>query len=549
MHELGNKDACTAKRNFAYALNPAPSTYMKKAGVIKQAIADVFSDKMKTSEVEKFLNEKFLDIPYASDRQRQMQAHDAYRQVARYCGSEHRHLMPGVGHTVNLGYDLDVYTNPDYIHFGRDEIEVIKIKTSKPTLTSQKAHEDLGLYAMIKYGRELVAPGNEMVIKASYYFLRKENDSTSAEKPNFDSDFFMTTGGRNIVSIMEGYKNDPKFVPPLDATFATVVKKFVDGLQKEECDPSDCEKCDLFNICRFTDAPLAIKKTPVNRSLRDLNLTPAQEEVVEYEKGICRVNAGAGAGKTMVVALRTATLINKGVDPKAILLITFTNAGAEEMRTRIGLILDDFGIDSDIEEMSILTFNAFGDTILKEEFAKLGFTKPPKVIDDVERSRIIADLLNAHPVDGLDYRNFDTNMKTCMGALAVAKEVFAIVKAGQFSVGDFSEVHQKMGAKGRFASNDAIKSLIALYDQYDDKLRSDNLIEFSDQEVLVFELLHKEPYYLEKFGFEHIIVDEFQDSSEGQIELIKLLRNCPTFKSLMVVGDDSQGATYSATSL
>lgn len=540
MHELRNTDACKAKREFQYNLQREISPFMEKAGIIKQIIADCLDGKIKKEDVEAILLEKFSDLQYTADKQRELQAYDAYRQISRYISSEKRRLMHGIKADINLGQDLVVTLKPDYIYATENIIEVIQIKCSKPNVTQKAAAEDLGLYALFNYGKALIMPGETRTIKASYYFLRKENDSSSAEKPNFDVDFFETTGGRNIISISGEYTNDASVSCKVDESFKKIVTKYITSIPKEECTKSDCDVCDIKELCNFTCAPFAIVKTETKKSLRDINLSLAQEEIVEYENGILCVNAGAGAGKTMVLALRTCTLIEKGCLPERILLITYTNAGAEEMRSRISALLDDFGIDADISGMYIMTFNAFGDMILKDKFTELGFTAPPKVIDDIERSRIIADLLNNTAIEGLNYRDFDCNMKTCMGALAVAKTVFTIVKEGQYSARDLDKVIEKMETKARFASRSAVASLIGLYDKYDEKLREENLIEFSDQEVLVFEYLHKDPFYLEKFGYEHIIVDEFQDTGTGQLNLIKKLIDCASYKSLMVVGDDSQ---------
>lgn len=77
--------------------------------------------------------------------------------------------------------------------------------------------------------------------------------------------------------------------------------------------------------------------------------------------------------------------------------------------------------------------------------------------------------------------------------------------------------------------------------EYDDCLHKSNLIEYADQELLIFELLKKNPFYFEDYGFEHIIVDEFQDTSQLQFEILKnIINSSLEFKSFLVVGDDSQ---------
>ena len=540
MYELTKTDACQAKRAFAFMLEGREEDHFKKAVAIKGAIKEIVAGNLKEEDLMDWLKEKFSDIAYPSQRQREIHTADAARMILRYIHSEKRSLVAVKPQTVSLGHGLDVLTTPDYAVITDTSVEVFKIKCSKPNIAQKGAVGDLGLYAMLQLARALVAPGEEKTVSASYYFLRKENDSSSVDKPTFDPDFFLLEGGRNIVTLTEkGWKNTaPYQETAIDKAFAPYVERFVEGLPKEECSKADCEKCNLYDVCKYQASPTALVKTTVQKKLADLQLTSAQEQAVEYEYGICRVNAGAGAGKTMVIALRTAVLINKGFDPSHLLLITFTNAGAEEMRSRIRAVLSDFGLEEAADKVVILTFNAFGDSVLKKEYAKLGFSAEPKVIDDVERSRIIADLLNEHTIAGLDYRNFDSDLKFCKGALAVAKQVFDLVKKNRYSVGDENEVYAQLGHS--FADINAVRELIALYDQYDAILRAENLIEFSDQESMLFEIIHQDPYYLEQFGYEHIIVDEFQDTSAGQLELVKLMIECPSFKSLMVVGDDSQ---------
>ena len=71
-------------------------------------------------------------------------------------------------------------------------------------------------------------------------------------------------------------------------------------------------------------------------------------------------------------------------------------------------------------------------------------------------------------------------------------------------------------------------------------LMNDNLIEYADQELLIMDLLAKNPYYFEDYGYKHIMVDEFQDTNDLQLEILKKLIDTPFFESFMVVGDDSQ---------
>lgn len=514
------------------------------------------------------LERGFLKISYPSELTRRIHSKEALRYVFRYLNSEKRRPYFYRGCDIDI-HGVTVSVAPDFVFFNEDgSIEVVKIKVSKPSITQKGkkngADKDLGLYAMLKYGESLVKYGEERVVKASYYYLRKANDSFSNEKPKFDEEFFQTEGGKNIISISTSYtpglmcvygkeecsEEEKAFCPfayscgagfesEADRKCREMFKQFSDGA---ECSEEDCTECDFYRVCRYNHSPIAITKERVVKSIRDLSLTEQQEKAIGFNKGLARANAGAGAGKTLVVALRTVTLLSNGVKPSEICLVTFTNTGAEEMRERIALYNDDFGTGQDISDLVSTTFNAFGDKIIKEEYPSLGFAREPRLIDDIERSVIIKGLISneGKEISGLDYRNFNMNTKNCIGALGITKRVFEIIKKKNYNFGDEKLIEKDLGTNKRFLSLTAIATLIERYNEYDKILKDECLIEFADQELLVFELLRKNPYFFDDIGFKHIIVDEFQDSNELQIALVKTLRNTPNFESLMVVGDDSQ---------
>ena len=272
--------------------------------------------------------------------------------------------------------------------------------------------------------------------------------------------------------------------------------------------------------------------------------------VTESDKGCLLAMAGAGAGKTMSVSVWFMNLLDKGVDPEKMIGFSFTVASAEELKERVINYCEDAYVDVDPEKLNITTFNGFGNAVIQEHYEELGFEAPPQVIQDVTRARIISNLLNREETikklaAGLDYRNFDSNTKYCVGARAMVSKIFSIIKSNNFVLGQEKEVKQKLPWNMQAGiTTPTIELLFELYAEYDAMLRERGYIEYADQQFLLFELLKINPTIFDELGFEYILVDEFQDTSEGQIMLIKELMGHKNFKELLVVGDASQ-AIYS----
>ena len=553
LYELKANNSCKKHRGFAYKSTAQVEDHVRKAHITIRACKQLIFGTSEAQVKEEF-HDEFEQLYYPTQITRDAEEDLAWKEVVRYVGGElsmtHRRVqvapMP-----VDIGVEEDVIVEPDFVAIGGPymdninniaydgTITVVKLHAGKPR-GAREAKNDLAKYAMLKYARQLVSPGKTACIVASDIYLKRADDAgENSAAPKFATNFW-EPGGNNVISLSETYIGGDTKKTELDIHFEPLAKAFVDGHEAEECSESDCKACRLYDLCHYAEPPIRINKTHVQKTIRDLMLTPAQDDAIEYENGVVRINAGAGVGKTVVVALRTVTLLNKGVKPEEIVLMTFTNAGAEEMRSRIQLYNDDIGTGEDISAMKICTFNSFGDDILKVEYSQFGFSEPPKVIDEVERAGIISNLLKTKIIKGLNYKQFIINSQYVKGAVWIAARVFDIVKKGPYTILDVDDVWNELGQDRRFATKDAVKELIALYDDYDAELRDNNLIEFADQEMMLFELLQKDPYYLEQFGFKHIIVDEFQDTNLKQMELLKILISAPSCESLMVVGDDSQ---------
>ena len=537
---------------------------------------------------------EYENLEFPNKKTREMRARDAWKEVFRYVNDESNYcyFVPKRD-LIIFGHEItDIAPDMVVVNKKTKSMRAVKWKFSRPKVTQDGDKEDasvmkcLELYCFLEYLKEMMPAGEEYVLEASYYYFRKTYMFDNEKKDLFDEVFFNRNEkgkivGGNVVTLSQTYfkpahpdsclYNDDsrpcvmedgsidKMMCPyccccvnacavgdaIDAHFKSQFEEFAKG--KDSCDPEkDCKYCDFNHICNFTFAPEAIKKEVSAKPLSAIKLSKEQADAIAFRKGVARINAGAGAGKTLTMTLRVAQLIDEGVDPSKICMLTFTNSAADETKKRTISYCDDLCVEADVEELVSTTFNGFGNAVIMEHYEELGFEQEPRLIPDVTRSRIIANILNRDEnitalSSGLDYKNFYSDMKTCMGALAMTKKIFGIIKNNDFSLADAQKVKLKLSyAEQAAITVPTIEKLFELYAEYDAELRSGSYIEFADQQFLLFELLKKDPTILESFGFEHIIVDEFQDTSEGQIQLVKELMNNKNFQSLMVVGDDSQ---------
>ena len=535
---ITNAGMCQKSREFKYAANDPnrPENYVRTAIVRSAVIAALRYNERNPKNVMEYLKARYEECGFRNFQQKRINLLWDHRRVMRYLNDEKRTPIFPTSAEVDLG-GRKYKVAPDFAFVSganSDTIEVVQLRIGKPDITKKGTKNalirDLRLYAMVKYARL----GGFKKITASIYFLRKSSDSNNWIE--CEQSFF--GGGGNVVSltdVYDGTEND------LDVQMAQNIQALASGIAPEAVCEEDCSMCKNYDLCKYLMPPMRIEKDPIIRSASNILLTPNQTQAIEYEKGIVRINAGAGAGKTMVVALRIKRLIEKGYKPEEICCITFTNAGAKEMLHRAELYA---GVD--LSAMTICTFNAFQNDIVKDKWKELGYAREVKVIDEVDKFAIIAKLLNQNPIyewTGRSFLNFSASGGFQKGALRIAADVFSTIKKSGLDLTSINvqDIKNSLNLKGSDINDAALDKLIRLYDKYQDELLRKGLIEFDDQEILSFKVLDMFPNYLEEhFCFKHIIVDEFQDSSAGQIDFIKALMQMNTFQSLMVVGDDSQ---------
>ncbi len=249
------------------------------------------------------------------------------------------------------------------------------------------------------------------------------------------------------------------------------------------------------------------------------SLNPSQRAAVSHEHGPLLVLAGAGSGKTSVVTQRIARLIERGVAPRSILAMTFTNKAAAEMVERVGRLVPGKAT----RELQVSTFHRFGLEVLGKETRALGFRGTTfAIFDQADAAGVIRELLrNVHTGKNYDVAAILTRISAAKNAFLDADEWASRERASR-GLDDYDEV------------------TAVLYPKYIATLRAMQAFDFDDLICEVVSLWKRRKDVLDRWRqrFRFVIVDEYQDTNHAQLELVKLL--VEEHKNVCVVGDDDQ---------
>ncbi|MGD0982235.1 MAG: UvrD-helicase domain-containing protein [Acidimicrobiales bacterium] len=243
------------------------------------------------------------------------------------------------------------------------------------------------------------------------------------------------------------------------------------------------------------------------------DLNPAQREAVLHEGGPLVVVAGAGSGKTRVLTRRIARLVLSGVAPWQILAITFTNKAADEMRRRV---VDLVGADAG--KMWVSTFHAACVRILRRNAERIDYRPTFTIYDDGDSRRLVEHVLDDL---GIDQRRFPP--RAVLGVISSAKS--DMVDAAAFD-GRAGTIYERRIAQA--------------YTEYERRLVAANAMDFDDLLVRTVRMFREHPDVLEHYQerFEHVLVDEYQDTNIAQNELVIQLGRAR--RNVCVVGDTDQ---------
>ena len=281
-------------------------------------------------------------------------------------------------------------------------------------------------------------------------------------------------------------------------------------------------------------------------------LNAAQKQAVDHVDGPMLVLAGAGTGKTQIIALRIAKLLQQsGTAPQNILCLTFTESGVSAMRKRLIDLIGEAGY-----HVRIATFHSFCNEIIQEHPELFFVDAELDALRDIERIQLFQEILDALPADsplkpfGAPYFYLNDCAKTiqtlkrenvtperyCTLLKATAKEVAALKPDKDATL----TAQRKYKTQQRQLERQ--QALAEVFEQYTTKLHDWQRYDYEDMLLSVVAQFTEQPDLLADYQerYQYILVDEYQDTNGAQNEIVRLLASGVEQPNIFVVGDDRQ---------
>lgn len=430
--------------------------------------------------------------------------------------------------TLPIGEDREIEVIPsfDYAYIDGNDIYITKISTGRipsggPLSKSTGKRNRSDAYVLTQWAKHKY-PGKNVIIEWDYLGDASSSQESQYMRDNRPYEFRNAKISQNEMT--------PDTLKKLEAT----LKEQIEDGSTQNCSPEDCATCAREQLCHFIEPPTPSQLEARDRGLMQVRLSQDQKDVVDFEEGKARVIAGAGVGKTLVISFRTCELIRKGYDPRKICLLTFTKNGALEMKQRVvRLLAGQEGILTDPSLITCTTINSFCQQIIEDHFQDLGYRQPPRIVPEEVNSGIINRVLSTY--DRIPEWNYGFTGKLNRWqktALSSAKKVFSDIKKNNWTIAN--------NGLDSIYSPQSIAMIFQMYNDYMAQMKNRCFIDYDDQELLIFKLLEIKPDIFNEYGFEHIIVDENQDTSRREVDILNKMIDANSFKSFMAVGDDAQ---------
>lgn len=257
------------------------------------------------------------------------------------------------------------------------------------------------------------------------------------------------------------------------------------------------------------------------------HLNRRQFQAVQHTTGPALIIAGPGSGKTHTMVYRVAYLIEQGVKPWNILLLTFTKKAAKEMLGRVVHLVGEIG-----NKVQGGTFHSFAAKILFKHYDRLGYTDQISILGTSDQTELVGILRNEAKEDYLDQWNMANGQPPKLPNSAKFVSVFSAAVNKQKNIQDvlpeFSEF------------DDCRDVAVKMFFQYQDAKRDMNVLDYDDLLIELRRLFQENPSLKTLYGnkFQYIIIDEYQDTNIIQADIA--LQLASIHQNLVVVGDDCQ---------
>lgn len=248
-------------------------------------------------------------------------------------------------------------------------------------------------------------------------------------------------------------------------------------------------------------------------------LNPSQRAAVEQTEGPVMIVAGAGSGKTRVITYRVAHLVKKGVDPFRILVLTFTNKAAREMRERITEV-----VGAEARNIWMGTFHSVFARILRVEAEHIGYPRNFTIYDTDDSKSLLRTILKEMNLDPKQY-----NVNRIFGRISSAKN--NLISPQEYNKNDAITAEDQ---------SSGLAYMGQIYMAYAQRCFRAGAMDFDDLLFKTNVLLNKFPEVLHKYQhqFRYLMVDEYQDTNFSQYLIVKRL--AAVNENICVVGDDAQ---------
>ena len=248
-------------------------------------------------------------------------------------------------------------------------------------------------------------------------------------------------------------------------------------------------------------------------------LNQEQRQAASQIEGAVMIIAGAGSGKTRTLTYRVANLLEHGVSPYSIMVLTFTNKAAREMDERIVSLIGDRS-----KGMMMGTFHSVFMKILRIECERIGYIKSFSIYDTADSKSMIKNIVKDFSLDEKVY-----NSSYVLDRISKAKS--SLISSEEYLADNTYFTEDNIAGKPQIGR---------IFHEYNARLRKNMAMDFVDLLFNTYTLLCTCPDIAEKYQrrFKYILVDEYQDTNHAQYAIIKILAK--QYKNICVVGDDAQ---------